>query len=54
MRRLYHALPGPPAAKVLQIIILVVVVLVGLGFLFEWAGQFLDNGGTMAVVSFLP
>lgn len=53
MRRLYGSLPGPPAVKVALMVLIVLVVLVLLGLLFEWAGQFLDTGGTVAVLSFL-
>jgi hypothetical protein len=51
MRRLYRALPGPPVVKVAVIVLIVLVVLVLLGLLFEWAGQFLDTGGTLALLS---
>lgn len=47
IRRLYAALPGPPAAKGLVLVLLVAVVLTLLVILFEWAGQFLDTGGTI-------
>jgi hypothetical protein len=53
MRRLYELLPGPPVVKVALIVLIVLVALVLLGLLFEWAGQFLDTGGTVAVLSFL-
>lgn len=53
MRRLYRLLPGPPIAKVSLIVVIVIVALVLLGLLFEWAGRFLDTGGTVAVISCL-
>jgi hypothetical protein len=52
MRWLYGLLPGPPAVRVVLIVLIVLVVLVLLGLLFEWAGQFLDTGGTVALISF--
>jgi hypothetical protein len=52
MRWLYGVLPGPPAVKVVLIVLIVLVALVLLGLLFEWAGQFLDTGGTLALLSF--
>jgi len=52
MGRLYDALPGPPVLRVLLIVIGVIIVLVLLGLLFEWGGDFLDSGGTVGVVSF--
>ncbi|GBD83667.1 hypothetical protein BMS3Abin02_00047 [bacterium BMS3Abin02] len=53
MGRLYHALPGPLALRILLIVIGVLIALVLLGLLFEWGGNFLDSGGTMGIVSFL-
>ncbi len=47
IRRLYTALPGPPAARIAIMVVVVAVVLVLLVVLFEWAGQFLDTGGTI-------
>lgn len=49
MRRLWTALPGPTAAKAVELVVIVVVALVALFFLFEWAGQFLDSGGAVGV-----
>ena len=53
MRRLYGLLPGPPFVRVSLIVLIVLIVLVLLGLLFEWAGRFLDTGGTVASLSFL-
>lgn len=49
MRRLWHALPGPVVLKVVEALVLLVVLLVALAFLFEWAGGLLDSGGAIAV-----
>lgn len=47
MRRLWSILPGPTPVKVIEAVVLVVIALVVLGFLFEWAGRFLDTGGAV-------
>lgn len=47
MRRLFAALPGPAPVRALIVVVAVVIVLVALAFLFEWAGGFLDDGGTI-------
>lgn len=47
MRRLWAVLPGPASLKALQALVLLLVALVALFFLFEWAGRFLDSGGTV-------
>ena len=47
MRKVFDALPGPTVAKVVVLVILVLVVLFLLGILFEWAGDLLDDGGTI-------
>lgn len=47
MRRLFAALPGPPLVRVLTLVVAVLVVLVALFFLFEWAGDLLDSGGVV-------
>ncbi|MFZ0492570.1 MAG: hypothetical protein WAM81_05130 [Acidimicrobiia bacterium] len=52
IRRLYRVLPGSPTVKAVLIVLVVLVALVLLGLLFEWAGQFLDTGGTIALLSF--
>lgn len=48
MRRLWDRLPGPTPVKLIEALVLVAVALVGLGFLFEWAGGLLDSGGAIA------
>lgn len=53
MRRLFDALPGPAPVRVLILVVAVLVAVVALGLLFEWAGDFVDNGGTIGAVSFL-
>lgn len=47
MRRLWAGLPGPAFLKGLQALALLVIALVALFFLFEWAGRFLDSGGAV-------
>lgn len=47
MKQVYARLPGPAPVKVLTLIVLILVALVLLGLLFEWAGTFLDDGGTI-------
>jgi hypothetical protein len=47
MRRIWGALPGPTPVKLLESLVLLVVVLVALFFLFEWAGGLLDSGGAI-------
>ncbi|MDH3500077.1 MAG: hypothetical protein OEM97_08150 [Acidimicrobiia bacterium] len=47
MRKLFEALPGPLAARVIIAIVLVIVLLILLGFLFDFAGTLLDDGGTI-------
>lgn len=47
MRRLWAVLPGPAPLKAFEALILFVIALVALFFLFEWAGRFLDSGGTV-------
>lgn len=47
MRKLFDVLPGPAPVRVLIMIVLSVVLLVALGFLFDAAGDLLDNGGTI-------
>ncbi len=47
MRKVFDALPGPVAVKLLIAVVVVVVVLILLGFVFEAAGDFLDDGGTI-------
>lgn len=47
IRRLYGRLPGPAPVKVLLSVFVVLVALVALGFVFERAGDLLDNGGVI-------
>lgn len=49
MRRLWSSLPGPAPVKAVQALVLLLALLVALFFLFEWAGTFLDSGGTVGV-----
>lgn len=51
MRRIWAALPGTVPLKALQALILVIVGLVALFFLFEWAGTLLDSGGVVGPTS---
>lgn len=44
--RLFSRLPGPPAARALQAVLLVMATLALLGLFYEWlGGMFLDTGG---------
>ncbi len=47
MRRLLAALPGPVAVRVMMVAAILVVLLIALFFLFEWAGDLLDSGGVV-------
>lgn len=47
MRRLWASIPGPALVKVVELMVLLALALVGLFFLFEWAGTFLDSGGVV-------
>lgn len=47
MRALWDRLPGPTAAKVVEAVVVLAVLLVALAFLFEWAGDLLDSGGAI-------
>lgn len=47
IRRLYGRLPGPTPVKLLLSLLIVLVALVALGFVFERAGDLLDNGGVI-------
>lgn len=49
MRRLWTALPGPAPVKALEAVVVLLVALVALFFLFEWAGALLDSGGAVGV-----
>ncbi|NNF69202.1 MAG: hypothetical protein HKN01_05470 [Acidimicrobiia bacterium] len=46
IKRLFNALPGPLAARILQSLVIVAVLLTALFFFYEWLGStFLDTGG---------
>lgn len=47
MRRIWASLPGAMPIKALQAVVLVIVGLIALVFLFEWAGTLLDSGGVV-------
>ena len=47
MRRLFAALPGPVAVRVMMVAAILVVLLIALFFLFERAGDLLDSGGVV-------
>jgi len=48
MRRLYSRLPGPPWARVAELVIAAAAVLVLLVLLYEWLGSVLvDTGGSI-------
>jgi hypothetical protein len=48
LSRWYRALPGPPAAKVVEAILIVVVLLVLVAVAFEYLGRLLlDDGGVI-------
>ena len=54
MRRLFEMLPGPMPVRVLLAIVAAVLVFVALIVLFEWAGDFLDDGGVIAQINVGP
>lgn len=47
MKRMWSMLPGPTAIKAVEAAVVVVVALVLLAVLFEWAGTLLDSGGAI-------
>ena len=47
MKRLFARLPGPFVVRVLITIGALLVALIVLFFLFEWAGDLLDSGGVV-------
>lgn len=47
MKRMWSMLPGPTAIKAVEAAVMVVVALVLLAVLFEWAGTLLDSGGAI-------
>ena len=50
MRRLFARLPGPFAVRLVIAIVVLMVALIALFFLFEWAGDLLDSGGVVGPV----
>ena len=48
MKKLFAALPGPTPMRILLMIVIAAVALTLLGLLFEWAGDILDDGGTIS------
>lgn len=51
MRKLYDRLPGPAPVRVLIMIVIAIVVFIALIPLFEWAGDYLDDGGVIGALS---
>ncbi len=49
MKQLYNRLPGPAPVKLILSVAIIVIVLTLLMLLFEWAGDLLDDGGTIGV-----
>jgi hypothetical protein len=47
IRKLYNALPGSAPLRVVIFVVIVLIVLVLLGFVFDAAGTLLDDGGTI-------
>ncbi len=47
MGSIWGRLPGPFVAKLAVMVIVIVLVLLGLVVLFEWAGDLLDSGGAV-------
>jgi len=47
VKRLFRSLPGPLPLRILLAIVIVLLILVALGFIFERAGDLLDNGGVI-------
>ena len=47
MKRIWSILPGPTAIKAVEAAVIIVVALVLLAVLFEWAGTLLDSGGAI-------
>ena len=46
--RLYARMPGPPVVRIIFLVLLATLALVLLLVVFEWAGRFIDPGGTVA------
>jgi hypothetical protein len=47
MRRLFDLLPGPMVVRIAIVIVVLMALLVGLFYLFEYAGDLLDTGGVV-------
>ena len=48
IKRIWHLLPGPLWARIVQAAVLVAVFLVALHFFYDWLGkEILDQGGTV-------
>lgn len=47
MRRLWGKIPGPLPLRLVLAICFLALVLIGLFYLFEWAGDLLDSGGAI-------
>ena len=47
VKRMFRSLPGPLPVRIVLAVIIVMVILVALGFIFERAGDLLDNGGVI-------
>ncbi len=50
MRRFYQSLPGPAPVRVVLFTVLIVVAMALLIFVFEQAGDFLDDGGVISTL----
>ena len=48
IKRFYNSLPGPAVPRIVLMIVIVLITLTLLGFLFEWAGNILDDGGVIS------
>jgi hypothetical protein len=47
MKQLYAKFPSPTPVKIITSIVLILIALILLGLLFDWAGGILDDGGTI-------
>jgi hypothetical protein len=47
MRAIFDMLPGPLVVRILIVIVVLIGILIGLFYLFEWAGDLLDSGGVV-------
>ncbi len=48
MRRAFLALPGPMPIRIVLVVLIIVVLLVVLNFVYDWMGNMLDTGGSIA------